>query len=74
MESATLRKWLAEQGCSFEQHERAKGGEGLPSVTVRRGVRRATLPLVGSRKRIDPKTVEKICRDLGIPAPPRPKG
>lgn len=71
MESATLRKWLAEQGCTFEQHARAKGGEGLPSVVARRGKRRARLPLVGSRKRLAPETVKKICEELGVPAPPR---
>jgi hypothetical protein len=28
MENATFRKWLAEHGCRFDQHEREKRGEG----------------------------------------------
>jgi len=28
MESATFRKWLAERGCRFDQHEHEKRGEG----------------------------------------------
>ncbi len=66
MESATLRRWLAQHGCTFDQRERTKGSGGVASVTVRRGARTATLPLVGSRKRIAPETAKAICQALGI--------
>ena len=36
MESATFRKWLAERGCRFDQHEHEKRGEGQVIVTVHR--------------------------------------
>lgn len=66
MQSATFRTWLAERGCSFEQHERAKGGLGHASVTVRRGQRSAVLPLVGSHQRLDAAVVSQVVRDLGL--------
>jgi len=65
MESDTFRKWLAERGCSFEQHERGRG-QGPASVTVRLGERRAVLPMVGTRKDLDPGIVRQIVDALGL--------
>ena len=45
MENATFRKWLAEHGCRFDQHEHEKRGEGRDIVTVHRGGRNAEVPL-----------------------------
>ena len=67
MESATFKKWLAERGCTFELHDRAKGKHmGSASVAVCRGDRRAVLPLIGSKKRLDPDIVRRIVEDLGL--------
>ncbi len=68
MESATFRKWLAERGCTFEQHVRGNGPHGLASVTVHREGRSAVMPLVGSRKRLDPRQVQEIVVSLGLDA------
>jgi len=48
MESATLRKWLADRGCTFERHECGKGGLGHATVTVRPRNGRAELPDIGT--------------------------
>jgi len=67
MESATFRKWLAERGCTFDQHVR-HAGHGISSVTVHREGRTASMPLVGSRKRLDPRQVKEIVASLGLEA------
>ncbi|HTF33038.1 MAG TPA: addiction module toxin, HicA family [Myxococcota bacterium] len=66
MESATFRKWLADRGCTFERHERGKGGLGHAVVTVRLGSRRAELPDVGTKLPLPGDVVRKIVDDLGL--------
>lgn len=65
MESATFRQWLAQHGCSFEQHEEKRHG-GHAMVTVRRGSRRSALPLIGTKKRLDPAVIAQVRKDLGL--------
>ena len=62
MESATFRKWLAERGCAFDQH----GAHGIASVTAHREGRKAVIPVVGPRKRLDPRQVKEIVESLGL--------
>jgi mRNA interferase HicA len=66
MESLTFRKWLAERGCTFDQHATGQGTHGIASVTARREGRTAVIPLVGSRKRLDPRQVKDIVEGLGL--------
>ena len=67
MESATLRKWLARRGCRFYDSElHTDKRRGIAKVTVHRGNRMATLPLIGSKKRLDPQTVKQIVEALGL--------
>jgi len=66
MESATFRKWLADRGCTFERHERGKGGLGHASVTVRLKNGRAELPDIGTKKHLHDDVVRKIVADLGL--------
>jgi hypothetical protein len=66
MESATFRKWLAERGCAFDQHATGQGAHGIASVTAHREGRKAVIPLVGSRKRLDPRQVREIVESLGL--------
>jgi len=66
MESATFRKWLADRGCTFERHERGKGGRGQVTVTICLGDRRAELPDSSTKKRLHNDTVRKIVADLGL--------
>jgi mRNA interferase HicA len=66
MESATFRKWLADRGCAFDQHTTTHGTRGNASVTVHREGRKAVIPLVGSRKRLDPRQVMEIVESLGL--------
>jgi mRNA interferase HicA len=54
-------RWLARQGCSFENH---KGGSG--HLTVIRGNRRSQLPMHGSSRELGNALVRKIKRDLGL--------
>jgi hypothetical protein len=66
MESATFRKWLAERGCTFDQHAAGQRTHGIASVTVHREGRKAVIPLGGSRKRLDPRQVKEIVESLGL--------
>lgn len=61
MNSAELRKYLAKQGCTFENH---KGGSG--HLTVRRGTRTSQLPMHGRGKELGKGLVSKILKDLGL--------
>jgi hypothetical protein len=66
MESATFRKWLAERGCRFDQHEHEKRGEGQVIVTVHREGRKAEVPLGGSHQILDARVVRQTCEELGL--------
>jgi hypothetical protein len=66
MESATFRKWLAENGCRFDKHERHHGHAGPVMVTVHRDGRKAEVPLGGSRQILDARVVHQACEDLGL--------
>jgi len=66
MESATFRKWLAERGCTFDKHATGHRPRGIASVTAHREGRKAEIPLVGSRKRLDPREVKEIVESLGL--------
>jgi hypothetical protein len=66
MEAATFRKWLSEQGCRFDHRQHEKRAHVPTTVTVHREGRSAELPLVGSRKRLDPEEVRRICERLGL--------
>jgi mRNA interferase HicA len=61
MRAAELKKWLAQRGCTFEQH---KGGSG--HLTVRRGGRTSQLPMHGHGKELGTGLVDKIKKDLGL--------
>lgn len=69
MESATFRKWLAEQGCRFDRHEHQERGEGQVMVTVHREGRTSQAPLGGSRQDIDPRDLQRVCEELGLDFP-----
>lgn len=61
MESATLQKWLVEQGCHIDGHEHHKRGEGPVTVSVHRDGRKVELPLGGSRQILDARIVRHAC-------------
>ena len=65
MESATFRKWLAEQGCRFDEHERQRH-EGSVMITVHREGRKTEIPFGGSRKTLDARIVRRACEELGL--------
>jgi hypothetical protein len=65
MTPETFRRWLADRGCIFEQHPSDRGN-GLASVTVRRGGRRAELYDSTSRQDLDPDEVRKIVEALDL--------
>jgi hypothetical protein len=66
MEPDTFRRWLSERGCTFEAGKDTVQTHGHAYVTVRRGERRAVLPEVGTKKRLDPRIVRQIVDDLGL--------
>jgi hypothetical protein len=66
MQSATFRKWLAERGCRFDQHEHNQRGEGQVVVTVHREGRTSKAALGGSHKDLDPRDVRRVCEELGL--------
>lgn len=61
MNAKELKRWLAEQGCTFENH---KGGSG--HLTVRRGDLTSQLPMHGGSRELGKGLVEKIRKDLGL--------
>jgi hypothetical protein len=66
MESATFRKWLAERGCRFDQHEHEQRHQGQVMVTVHREGRKTEIPLGGSRQTLDARVVHRACEELGL--------
>jgi hypothetical protein len=66
MESAEFRKWLAEQGCRFDQHEHEQRGHGHVMVTVHRDGRKVQVPLGGSHRILDARVVRQACEELGL--------
>ena len=65
MTRQTFRRWSADRRCDFERHPREKGG-GVPSVTVRRGGRKADIPDAPSHKDLDPEEVRRIVEALEL--------
>jgi len=54
-------RWLAKQGCTFENH---KGGSS--QLTVIRDGRRSQLPMHGSGRELGTGFVSKIKKDLDL--------
>jgi hypothetical protein len=65
MESATFRKWLADQGCRFDT-DQEKRGKGHENVTVHRERRKAEVPLSGPHQILDERIVRRACEELGL--------
>lgn len=61
MNASELRRWLAKQGCKFENH---RGGSG--HVTIYLGDRKSQLPMHGGNKELGPALVNKIKTQLGL--------
>lgn len=61
MRAAELKKYLAQQGCTFATH---KGGSG--HLTIRRGDRKSQLPMHGQGKELGKGLVNKILKDLEL--------
>ncbi|HEY1260710.1 MAG TPA: type II toxin-antitoxin system HicA family toxin [Stellaceae bacterium] len=61
MTASEFRRWLAKQGCTFENHRSGSG-----HLTVVRGGRRSQLPMHGRNKDLGTKLVNKIKKDLGL--------
>lgn len=61
MTSNEFKRWLAKQGCSFEE-SRGKGGH----IIVRLGDKWATLPMHGSNRDLGESLMNKIKKQLGL--------
>lgn len=61
MNAGELKRLLAKQGCSFENH---KSGSG--HITVIRGERKSQIPVHGRGKDLGTGLVNKIKKDLGL--------
>lgn len=61
MNAGEPKRWLAKQGCTFENH---RGGSG--HLTVRRGDKTSQLPMHGAQKELGTGLVNKIKKDLGL--------
>jgi mRNA interferase HicA len=59
MTSAEFKRWLEQQGCTFEP---GKGGH----LKVRLGRRFSVLPMHGAHKEIGKGLAEKIKKDLAL--------
>lgn len=61
MTASEFKRWLAGQGCSFENH---KGGSG--HLTILNGDKTSQLPMHGKGKELGTGLVNKIKKDLGL--------
>lgn len=61
MNAQELKRWLAKQGRTFENH---RGGSG--HLTVMFKGRKTQLPIHGGNKELGPGLVAKIKKDLGL--------
>lgn len=66
MESATFRKWLAQQGCRIDHGEHHRRHEGEAIMTVHREGRKTEIPLGGTHQVLDPRVVQRACKELGL--------
>lgn len=64
MRADSLRRWLADRGCRFEEHEQR--GQGHASVTAIHGDKRGVIPEIGTRNDLDQELVRRIATDLGF--------
>ena len=65
MRADSLRQWLADRGCRFDEHEHERG-EGHASVTARHGDRAAVIPMVNTKNDLDWDDVRRIVTELGF--------
>jgi len=56
-----LKRWLAKQGCTFENH---RGGSG--HLTVYRDGKKSQLPMHGGNKELGPALIHRIKKQLGL--------
>lgn len=65
MRADTLKAWLEDKGCRFDQGPRDRG-EGHATLTVKLKGRESTLPKVGTHEDLKPEEVQQIVNDLGL--------
>ncbi|CAN7442272.1 type II toxin-antitoxin system HicA family toxin [Mesorhizobium sp. LjNodule214] len=61
MNANELRRYLAKQGCKFENH---RGGSG--HTTIKLGEKKSQLPMHGGSKELGQKLVATILKQLGL--------
>ncbi|AYG59678.1 type II toxin-antitoxin system HicA family toxin [Rhizobium jaguaris] len=61
MNASEFRRWLAKQGCTFENH---RGGSG--HVTIYRDGKKSQLPTHGGNKELGPGLINTIKKQLGL--------
>ena len=61
MTATEFKRWLARQGCTFEE-SRGKGGH----IIVRLGDRQTTLPMHGGKADLGKRLVAAIKKQLGL--------
>ena len=61
MTASEFKRWLAKQGCVFDEG-RGKGGH----IIVRLGSRMAVLPMHGKGRELGPGLVHAIKKSLGL--------
>ena len=73
MRRDTLRTWLEEKGCRFEEkaHDR---GHGHASVVARLEGRVSVLPAIGAHENVEKGEVARVVRELGLEGEELPVG
>ncbi|MDM9628712.1 type II toxin-antitoxin system HicA family toxin [Rhizobium sp. S152] len=61
MNANEFKRWLAKQGCKFENH---RGGSG--HLTIYRDGKKSQLPMHGGNKELGPGLISNIKKQLGI--------
>ncbi|WP_310187196.1 type II toxin-antitoxin system HicA family toxin [Mesorhizobium sp. BE184] len=61
MNANELKRYLAKQGCTFENH---RGGSG--HTTIKLGDKKSQLPMHGGSKELGPGLVAQIKKQLGL--------
>lgn len=65
MRADTLKNWLKDKGCRFDEHKHDRA-EGHGSLAIKLGDKHSVLPLAGTHQDLDDNDVERVLSELGL--------
>ena len=73
MRTDTLRAWLEEKGCRFDEQARDRG-HGHVGVVAKLEGRESVLPAIGAHEDMDKEDVARVVMELGLAGDMLPSG